>query len=150
MSIEFIGCTSAGKTTLARRILRAGRELGIDTQLSEDFVLKQIRLNWIKNEFVRRRLIELLCLPICLMFWRKHRQFYRFAIWASLQAPGSLLYKLSLARITLRKIGIHEIVQRRSSEQQVILLDNEGVLQASHTLFVHSSMRSRSMDLSSF
>src|SRR5262245_6388701 len=149
MSIEFIGCTSAGKTTLARSILQAGRKLGIDVQMSEDFVLKQIYLNWIKNEFLRRRLIELLCLPICLAFWRKHHQFYRFAIRASLQAPGSWLYKISLARITLRKIGIHEIVQRRSSEQQLILLDNEGVLQASHTLFVHSGKGSRSIDLSS-
>jgi hypothetical protein len=150
MSIEFIGCTSAGKTTLARSLLQAGRKLGLDMQLGEDFVLKQIRLNWISNEFMRRRLIELICLPICLVFWRKHRRFYGFAIRASMQAPGSWLYRISLARITLRKIGIHEIVQRRSSEQQVILLDNEGVLQASHTLFVHSSKRSRSIDLSSF
>ncbi|MGH7491214.1 MAG: hypothetical protein ACREOO_02340 [bacterium] len=150
MSIELIGCTSAGKTTLARRILRAGRRLGIDTQLSEDFVMKQIHLNWIRNEFIRRRLIELLCLPICLMYWRKHHQFYRFAIRASWQAPGSWFYKISIARIALRKIGIHEIVRRRSSEQQVILLDNEGVLQASHTLFIHSSMQSGSFDVSSF
>ena len=150
MSIEFIGCTSAGKTTLARSILRAGRRLGIDTQLSEDFVLKQFRLHWVKSEFIRRRLIELLCLPVCLVYWRKHRAFYRFAIRTSLQAPGPWFYKLSIARIALRKIGIHEIVRRRSSEQQVILLDNEGVLQASHTLFVHSSMRPRSVDLAAF
>jgi hypothetical protein len=84
------------------------------------------------------------------LFWRKYRQFCRFAVRVSMQAPGSWLYKMSVARIVLRKIGIYEIVHRRSSEQQVILLDNEGVLQASHTLFVHSRVRLSSIDLSSF
>jgi thymidylate kinase len=150
MQIELIGCTSAGKTTLAKKMLQAGRELGIDMQLSDDFVLKQIRLNWIKNEFIRLRIIELLCLPICVVFWRKYRRFYRLAIRASMKAPGSWFYKLNLARIALRKIGIYEILRRRSSEQQVLLLDNEGVLQASHTLFVHSGARLNTRDLSSF
>ncbi|MCI0695384.1 hypothetical protein L0337_25670 [candidate division KSB1 bacterium] len=151
MQIELIGCTSAGKTTLARKMLRAGQELGIDMQLSDDFVLKRIRLNWIKNEFIRLRLIELLCLPVCLMFWRKYRRFYHLAIRASRQAPGSWFYKMNLARITLRKIGIYEIVRRCSSEQRVFLFDNEGVLQASHTLFIHSrGARLDAGDLSSF
>ncbi|MGH7450361.1 MAG: hypothetical protein ACRENG_03380 [bacterium] len=151
MQIELIGCTSAGKTTLARKMLQAGRELGIDMQLSDDFVLKQIRLNWIKNEFIRLRIIELLCLPICLVFWRKYRRFYRLAIRASRQAPGSWFYKMNLARITLRKVGIYEIIRHCSSEQQVLLFDNEGVLQASHTLFIHSGgARVNADDLSSF
>ncbi len=151
MLIELIGCTSAGKTTLARRMLQAGRELGIDVQLSDDFVLKQIRLNWIKNEFIRLRIIELLCLPICLVFWRKYRRFYRLAIRTSRQAPGSWFYKMNVARITLRKIGIYEIIHRCSSEQQILLFDNEGVLQASHTLFIHSGgARLNAGDLSSF
>ncbi len=151
MQIELIGCTSAGKTTLARRMLQAGRELGIDMQLSDDFVLKQVRLNWIKHEFIRLRLIELLCLPICLVFWRKYRRFYRLAIRASRQAPGSWFYKMNLARITLRKIGIYEIIRRCRSEQRVFLFDNEGVLQASHTLFIHSGgARLNTGDISSF
>lgn len=151
MQIELIGCTSAGKTTLARKMLQAGRELGIDVQLSDDFVLKRIRLNWIKNEFIRLRIIELLCLPICLMFWRKYHRFYRLAIRASRQAPGSWFYKMNLARITLRKIGIYEIIRRCGSEQRVFLFDNEGVLQASHTLFIHSGgARLNAGDISSF
>jgi thymidylate kinase len=137
MQIEIIGCTSAGKSTLARRMVQAGHELGIDVQLSDDFVLKLIRLNRIKNAFVRRRVIEALALLTCLVLWRKHRKFYDFAIRASLQAPGSWLYKANVARIALRKIGIYEIIRRYGSDQQIILLDNEGVLQAAHTLFVH-------------
>jgi thymidylate kinase len=138
MQVEIIGCTSAGKSTLAKRMVQAGHELGIDVQLGDDFVLKLIRLNRIKTAFVRRRVIEVLSLLTCVVFWRKHRKFYDFVIQASLQAPGSWWYKASVARIALRKIGIYEIISRYSSDQQIILLDNEGVLQAAHTLFVHS------------
>ncbi|MGH7456278.1 MAG: hypothetical protein ACRENG_33310, partial [bacterium] len=86
----------------------------------------------------------------CLASWRKHRKFYSFAIHASLQAPGSWLYKASVARITLRKIGIYEIIRRHGSDQQIILLDNEGVLQAAHALFVHSGGRTMPDELSAF
>ncbi len=150
MQFELIGCTSAGKSTLAPKIVRAGRELGLDIQLSDGFVLKLLRLNWIKNEFVQRRLIELMAFLACLASWRKHRKFYSFAIHASLQAPGSWLYKASVARITLRKIGIYEIIRHYGSDQQIILLENEGVLQAAHALFVHSGGRSRPNELSAF
>lgn len=148
MQIEFIGCTSAGKSTLARRMLRVGREMGLDTQLSDDFVLKLISLNRIKNEFMRRRVIELLSLFACLIFWPKYHKFYRTAIRICRRAPGSWFYRFNVARIALRKIGIYEIIRRCSSEQQVVLVDNEGVLQASHALFVHDTVWSSVNDLS--
>lgn len=138
MQIELVGCTSAGKTTLARRLVEVGRELGIDVQLSDDFLLACIRLNWVANEFVRRRVIEIWALLVCLMFLRKYRELYHLIIRTCLGAPGSWLYRIKLTRVTLRKIGIYEIIRRRSSGQQAVLLDNEGILQASHTLFVHA------------
>jgi len=137
MQVELIGSTCAGKSTLARKIMDAGRKQNIDVSLSDDFVLKGSRLNWIKNEFLRRRLIELLAFAACLVHWREHEEFYRFAIQMSLRVPGSWWYKFNVARNTLRKVGIYNIVRRRSSGKHVVLLDNEGVLQASHTLFVH-------------
>lgn len=139
MQIELVGCTSAGKTTLARRMVKVGQAVGIDVQLSDDFLLACIGLNWISNEFIRRRIIELWALLTCLLFLRKYRALYRFIIRICFQTPGSWLYRIKLARVTLRKIGIHEIIRRRSTDRQAVLLDNEGILQASHTLFVHAS-----------
>ncbi len=150
MRIEFIGCTSAGKTTLAKKMVQAGKAQGIDVQLSDDFILGWSRLDWIKNDFIQRRVIELLAFGACLVSWWRHRDFNRFVMEISRRTPGSWLYKLSVARNTLRKIGIYEIVRRFSSEQQIILLDNEGVLQGSHTLFVHSEPRPHERDLDRF
>lgn len=137
MQVELIGCTSAGKTTLARRLVEVGKELGIDVQLSDDFLLRCIRLNWIKNEFVRRRIIELWALLVCLVFLRKYHELNKLIIRICCSVPGSWIYRLKLLRVVLRKIGIYEVIRSRSSDQQVVLLDNEGILQASHTLFVH-------------
>lgn len=131
MQVELVGCTSAGKTTLARRMVEAGRELGVDVQLSDDFLLSCIRLNWIKNEFLRRRVIELWSLLTCLMLLRKYREFYNFVIRTCRSAPGSWIYRIKLARVALKKIGIHELIRSRSSDQQLVLLDIAGLLKAS-------------------
>ncbi|MCI0400309.1 MAG: hypothetical protein L0Z68_03270 [Gammaproteobacteria bacterium] len=150
MQIELIGCTSAGKTTLARKMLRAGQALGIDVQLSDDFILECVRLNWIKNDFLRRRVIELWALLTCLTFWGKYSDLYGVIFRTCFKVRGSWFYKIKLARVALKKIGIFQIVRSRSSEQQVIVLDNEGVLQATHTLFVHIGSINGASNLSAF
>ena len=66
MHIELIGCTSAGKTTLTRKILSAGREQGIEIILGDDFVLEKLNLNWIPHEYLRRRVLESYALYISL------------------------------------------------------------------------------------
>jgi hypothetical protein len=138
MQIELVGCTCAGKTTLAKKMVEAGQTLGVDVQLSDDFLLNCMRLNWIKQEFVRRRVIELWAFLTCIIFLSKYRKIYNLIIRICFFAPGSVLYRAKLVRVSLKKIGIYEIIRRRSSDQQMILLDNEGVLQASHTLYVHA------------
>ncbi len=150
MQIELVGCTCAGKTTLAKKMIEAGQALGIDVQLSDDFMLKCLRLNWIKQEFMRRRIIELWAFLTCLMFLYKYRNLYGLIIRICAFAPGSLLYRAKLARVALKKIGIYEIIRRWSSDQQLILLDNEGVLQASHTLFVHAGSALYTDNLANF
>ncbi len=140
MHIELIGCTSAGKSTLAQKIVDIGKRQGIDITLGDDFVLQRLRLQWLKNEFIRRRFLEICAACICVRHWRKYREFCRFVFKVVFQAPGSWFYKANLARIVLRKIGIHEIIRRFSSENhRMVLVDNEGIVQAAHNLFAHSS-----------
>lgn len=138
MHIELIGCTSAGKTTLAQKLLAIGKREGIDIILGDDFVLRRFHLDWVKSEFVRRRLLEVYSGYICVRHWKKYREFCRFVFRAVSETPGSALYRFNLVRIVLRKIGIYEMIRRFNSENQLVLVDNEGIIQAAHNLFVHT------------
>lgn len=149
MQIELIGCTNAGKSTLAASILRACRQQGVEISLAEDFVLKQLRLNWIKNRLLRRLLVNLIALIASLLTWKNNRQFYRFAAQLLFQLPIGRLEKTALFRNVLKKIGTYEIIRTYSAGQQIILVD-EGVLQAAHNLFVHVSATVNSKHLSTF
>ena len=149
MQIELIGCTSAGKSTLSRRILHACHEQGIDIYLGDDFVLKQIRLNWIKNHLLRTLLMDMAALFACLVTWRRNVKYYLFATRLLLWLPIALLEKINLLRNAIKKIGIFEINRFRSANQQVILVD-EGVLQAAHNLFVFVSVNIKTEHLSTF
>lgn len=149
MHIEIIGCTSAGKTTLARNVLEAGKRQGIDVVLGDDFVLQKLHLGWVKNEFMRRRTLEIYASYICFRHWRKYREFCHFVLRVVFQAPGSWFYKVNLARNALRKIGIHEIIRNFSPESKLVLVDNDGIVQTAHNIFVHSN-GSLKADLSNF
>lgn len=139
MQIELIGCTSSGKSTLTKGMVQASREQGITTLTADDFVLKQIRLNWIKSHLLRTLLIHLVAFFACLVTWRKNIEFYQFAMRHLFHLPIAWLEKLYLFRNVLKKIGIFEIIRFRDTNQQVILVD-EGVLQTAHNLFVHVSV----------
>ncbi len=149
MQIEFIGCTSAGKSTLIEHLLHAYHEQGVDILPGNDFILKQVRLNWIKNHQLRMFLVNLAGLCACLATWRKNLEFHLFATRLLYQLPISPFVKLYLFRNVLKRIGIYEIIRFRSTDQQIILVD-EGTLQTAHNLFVHGSATMKMEDLSTF
>ena len=140
LQIELIGCTSAGKSTLTRSMLQAHHEQGLGILPGDDFVLGQVRLNWIKGHLPRTLLVDVLALFACLLTWRHNGKFCLFATQLLFRLPIAPFDKLNLLRNVLKKIGIHEIIRFRSTDQQVILVD-EGVLQAAHNLFVHGSVQ---------
>jgi hypothetical protein len=151
MQIELIGCTGAGKTRLARRILQASQEQGIDTLLGDDFVLQQVHLNWVKRRLARTLCVDLVSLLACLITWRNNVEFYRFALRFIWQLPAGVAWieKLNIARNVLKKIGIFEIVRRRGADRQIVLVD-EGTLHTAHYLFVHVSVVPNTSELSTF
>jgi hypothetical protein len=151
MQIELIGCTGAGKSTLARGILQADREHGIDALMGDEFVLKQVRLNWVKGRLARTLCMDLLSLFACLVTWRDNHEFYLFVmrIISRLPVAVALFEKVNIARNALKNIGIYEIVRRRGSDQQIVLVD-EGTLHTAHYLFVHVSVEPNASDLSTF
>ena len=118
---------------------------------SYEFVLRQARLNWIQNHIVRMFLLNLIALFACLLAFRKHLEFYRFATGVILNLPTKVtwLERLKIARITARNLGIYEIVCRYGSDREVVLAD-EGTLHIAHYLFVHSSFEPNMNDLETF
>jgi len=149
MQIELIGCTGAGKSTLAEGMLLASRRQGIDMLMGDTFVLKQHRLDWISSKPARTLLIDLFSLWTCLVTWRRNSEFYTFALRIIFRLPVGWLEKLNLARNVLKKIGIYEIIRRHGRDRQIILVD-EGTLHAAHNLFVHVSVRPNADDLATF
>jgi hypothetical protein len=139
MHIELIGSTSAGKTTLAKKMVGAGKEKGLDVSLSDDFMLDQLHLGWVRNDFVRRRLVEFTAFGVLLTCLTRYKDFVRFVLHEGKHSSGSWFYKLNRIRNVIRKIGIFEFISRRSGPQQIVLADNEGLLQGVHNLFVHQN-----------
>ena len=149
LHVEVIGATSAGKSTLTRALEEACRRRGIDATNSDDLALAPLGLERVAGEFLRRRLVDAPALLACLGSWRRHRELCSLALAASRRAPGGWTRRLNLARNALRKIGLHEIVRRRGGNR-LVLVDNEGVLQAAHNLFVHVAAESSDADLTAF
>lgn len=151
MQVELIGCTSAGKSTLAESVLWAYRGTGMDASMGADFVLQQVGLNWVKGKLARTILIDIIALFACLATWRSNYAFYRFASGVVLGLPVTVswLERLNIARNTFKKVGIYELVRRGASDRQVVLLD-EGTLHTAHYLFVHVSTEPNLADLATF
>jgi len=137
MHIEIIGSTSAGKTTLARKMVQAGVKTGQTVSLSDDFMLEQSRLNWIGNAFVRRRLVETIAFVMVFKCFSRYRNFIDFVLREGRNSPGSWFYKINRIRNVIRKIGIFEFIAQNAKSRQIVLVDNEGLLQGVHNLFVH-------------
>jgi uridine kinase len=137
MHIEIIGSTSAGKTTLARKMVQAGAKTGQAVYLSDDFMLERSHLNWIGNKFIRWRLVEVIAFAVALPCLSRYSKFIDFVLREGQNSPGSRFYKINRIRNVIRKIGVFEFVTQKAEPQQIVLVDNEGILQGVHNLFVH-------------
>jgi hypothetical protein len=118
-------------------MVEVGLGKGTDISLSDAFMLDQLHLNWVRNEFIRRRLVETIAFAVLLTCLSRYRRFIDFVVLEGRNSPGSWFYKLNRIRNVIRKIGIFEFIRRKSGSQQVVLSDNEGILQGVHNLFVH-------------
>jgi deoxyadenosine/deoxycytidine kinase len=139
MHIEIIGSTSAGKTTLAQKMVNAGKNSGVNIDMSDDFMLEQLHLDWVANNFMRRRLVEVVAIWICLKNLATYKDFIVFVFREGKSSPGTWYYRANRIRNVIRKIGIFEFISQRADTQQFVIADNEGLLQGLHNLFVHSN-----------
>lgn len=151
MQIELIGCTSAGKSSLVKNLLRSNHRNGLNLVTSYDFVLSWVNLDWIKSHGVRMLCLNLIALLACMITCRKNFEFYRFVIGVILRLPAKVgfIERLRIARISARNIGIYEFVCRFTPEQQIVLAD-EGTLHIANYLFVHVSTEPNMAELEKF
>lgn len=135
MQIELLGCTSTGKSTLARHAVEAARQQRKRVVMGDDFVLQRFGFGYVRGRWARMFLLDSLALCASIRRWPKYRKFFRFALWVILRAPMSSFQKLNAVRNILKKVGIYEII-RRDGYDQIVLVD-EGTIGEAHGLFVH-------------
>jgi hypothetical protein len=151
MQIELLGCTGAGKSTLAQSILQSCRSRGVKAYLGDAFVLDLLRLDWVKPQLIRTLLVDFGAFVACLLTIPANVRLYCFSLRVILRLPGdvSWLEKLNLMRNVFKKIGIYEIIRRRDRDECLIVVD-EGTLHAAHNLFVHVSAPPSPEDIATF
>src|SRR5450759_2322075 len=125
MQIELLGCTGAGKSTLAQSILLSCRSRGLKAYLGDAFVLDLLRLEWVKPHLIRTLLVDLGAFVACLLTVPANLQLYCFSVRVILRLPGdvSWLEKLNLMRNVFKKIGINEIIRRHDRDDCMIVVD---------------------------
>ncbi|MCA9246203.1 MAG: glycosyltransferase, partial [Planctomycetales bacterium] len=138
LQVELIGCTGAGKSTLAKAALQVGATLGERVVLSDDLILRRLRLGWLPSETMRTVVIDLCAFFACLATAPRHWRYYRFAMNICLRSAGGWLTRMNLVRNALRKIGVYEVVRCLGRGNEIVLVD-EGTVHAAHNLFVDGS-----------
>ena len=150
MQIELFGCTGAGKSSLLRQILHAQSGQRPAITRGDDFLLRRMRLAWVKGA-ARPVVLNALSIAMCVFAWRKRRAFLRHVASCvhQLRNDISSLERLRIWRITLRNVGLYEFVERYAATDEVVFTD-EGMLQIAHYLFVNIAVESRQADIKSF
>lgn len=140
MHIELIGCTGAGKSTIARQLVAAGRRQGTEILTEQEFILRCFWLNWLLGKRVRTCAVNLLAVSASCIYWRANRPFGCFVLRTILRQRIGWLQKVYLARIALKKLGTDYIIRRRVSSQQIVVVD-EGTLLIANNLFVDCNVK---------
>ncbi len=149
MFVEFIGCSGAGKTTLAKNTLVRLADCGVRAADSQDLVAQSTRTAWVKNDSMRNLLQSIVLAPSPVELGVNHRRLLSFAVRIITRDAESPLDWCSRTRSTLRLIASHRMLLTRRTSELVVLVD-EGLLNAAHNLFVYASRGPRLREVRSF
>ena len=151
MLVELIGSTGVGKSTLADHLLRVLAERGQPALTSEQFVMRcyGLRLERFRSRVAASLVLDLLIFPWFLRFARRHAGlcwFMACIAWRDIELP---LLRLNVLRNFAKHMGTHELLRRRASPNELIILD-EGLVHQAHNLFVHPTTAPRPLELARF
>ncbi len=135
MQLELVGCTGAGKSTLAARITEVARAEGIDFTLGDECALAKIGLRHLKSRLLRAVCVHFVAFWSCLANGRRHVQFVRFAHRVLTSAKIPRRQQWNQLRKVLKQLGRYEVI--RSLGDPTPVLVDEGTIHTAHNLFVH-------------
>jgi len=149
MQLELIGCTGAGKSTLAARIAEAARAEGIDLELADEFTLNQLRLNHLRTKWLRAVAVHVVALWGCITKGWRHVKFIKFANFVLDDSKIPRRQQWNQLRKVLKQLGRYEVIRSYGQSHASVLVD-EGTLHAAHNLFVHVACEFNSQHLQEF
>lgn len=147
MIAELIGCTGAGKTTLAR-LLRDGGGAAHPVVLTSDLIMDRPGLRWIRDPRLANLVADATVLPSFLRALERDRDFVRFASRRLGGHAPSRFAKINYRREVVRNVGRHHLAERVGGDATV-LVDEGAVLTAYH-LFVYCDAPVEQADLDRF
>ena len=136
MIVELIGCTGAGKTSIARRLVALSQPAG-DIALMPDLLLQAAHLGRVRNAQVVNVVQDVAGLPFLVSSWSDHRALIRLS-WRLLhQHGGSAIGQALDLRSVLRRTGMYAMAHRR--QWAPIVLFDEGPLLVAYHIYGYTS-----------
>jgi hypothetical protein len=136
MQIELIGCTSAGKSTLAAQIMDAAQAADIDLVLADQFALDTLGLGKVRKKSLRAVFVHIVAAWGCIsQGWRRLR-FIALSRTELRHTNISWARQWNQLRKVLKQLGRYDLIRRSRPNQKLVLVD-EGTLHAAHNIFIH-------------
>jgi thymidylate kinase len=147
MIVEFIGATGAGKTSLARGLVRRGVPAR-RVRMATDLVTDRLGRRSITDPHAINLLADVSALPWLVRAFGRDRDFLRFAADRLWHHAPSTFAKVNYLRNVVRKLGMHEMAGR--ADPGTTYLFDEGTILMAYQLFVYSDAPFTRDDLERF
>lgn len=149
MLIEFTGCTGSGKSTILEKVRERLSDSGIETISSVEFIARLIGLRTINNPTRQNITLDIFALPQVILSLKRNFKFYIFVLKILLRKPDSFIGAVNRLRSVMRKIGVNELIRRKTKNDQIVIVD-EGTIHSAHNIFVYSSFPIVWKDINTF
>ena len=147
MIVEFIGCSGAGKTTLANELISPHR-LSRPAVRAFDLVTDRPGLRGVEDPTVINLAADIVSFPSFLRVASRDSRFVRFAFDRLRRHAPTTFDKWNYMLNVVRRVGMHEM-SRRAAVDRTVLVD-EGVVLLAYHLFVYSDGVVDTADLDRF
>ncbi len=149
LSIEFAGCTGAGKTTLARETRAAMESRGIPVFTPFELVFGRRARAIVRDERTQNLMLDVVLLPFALAFCVRHTPVTWLLLSHLLWRPPPPVRAAARLRSIVAKMGVHTLHRVFRARPGVVLID-EGMLHSVHHVFVYTATTATAPTLEAF
>lgn len=132
--VEFVGCTSSGKTTLLRNMRNGGAFSRMGLVMGDDVFLGKA-FSKVKSRAIRSILIDGLLLIRCPAIIFRRRKLIRDMAVRSWRREDSLWMRINLVRNFVKRVALHDFFEIKRTGCRIVF--DEGPIQAFINIFVH-------------